>query len=265
MELKKALIVLDLETTGTWIEKDRIIEIAMIRCLPDQSRESYVKKVNPGIPIPVVVSELTGITDEHVKDAPAFREIAAEVLAFIGDCDFGGFNVERFDLPLLEREMFEAGQKFEWQKRTIYDAQRVYHLNERRDLSAAYKFYCEKDLENAHSALADAEATFEILECQVGKYGEGKASLDSLAHFHYKSLSEFFDPGRKFRWWNGELYPMFGKYAKRLNLREIARKDPEYLEWIIGRDFSDEIKELAEAALSGSFPVYASERPNGSL
>lgn len=254
MKISKPLVVLDLETTGTWIEKDRIVEIAMIKVLPDGTREVYHRRVNPGMPIPAIVSALIGITNEDVKEEPFFRDIAAEVTAFIGEANLGGFNIERFDLPLLEREMFEAGIKFEWQKHGIYDSQKVYHLNEKRDLTAAYRFYCQKDLENAHTALADTQATLEILTAQVAKYGNGREELEALADFNYRTLAEFYDSERKFRWWNGELYPMFGKHAKRLSLQEIARKDPEYLNWIIAKDFSDSVKELAENALRGQFP-----------
>ncbi len=256
MRISKTLVVLDLETTGTWIEKDKIVEIAMIRCSPEGARETYHKRINPGIPIPANVSALIGIKNEDVKDAPFFREVAREILEFIGDANFGGFNVERFDLPLLEREMFEAGVKFEWQKHGIYDSQKVYHLNEKRDLTAAYRYYCQKDLINAHSALADVQATLEILAAQVDKYGKGRDELESLADFHYRTLAEFYDSERKFRWWNGELYPMFGKYAKRSSLQEIAKKDPEYLHWMATKDFSDEVKELAENALRGQFPSF---------
>src|SRR5262249_2992538 len=136
MKLTKPVVILDLETTGLWIEKDRIIEIGMIKCLLDGSRQTYLKRVNPGIPGPRAVIELTGISDEALADAPRFTEIAHEVLAFIGDADFGGFNIERFDLPMLEREMFDSGHRLEWRHRTIYDAQKIYHIHEKRDLKA---------------------------------------------------------------------------------------------------------------------------------
>ena len=126
MKLKKPLVVLDLETTGTWIEKDKIIEIGMIKCSPDGNQETYEKKVNPGIPIPKNVSEITGINNEDVKDAPFFKDIFREVYEFIDDYDLAGFNIERFDLPLLARELNEMGIDFEWEKRTVYDAQKIY-------------------------------------------------------------------------------------------------------------------------------------------
>jgi len=232
MKLNHTLIVFDLETTGIWVEKDKIIEIAMIKCAPNGHKEEYEKRINPGMPIPKIVSELTGISDVDVKDAPAFKDVAQEILDFIGDAEFGGFNVDRFDLPLLERELYEAGHKFNWKQRNTYDAQKVYHLNEKRDLSAAYEFYCNKSLDNAHTALADTQATFDILKAQVAKYGNGDDTIGALKLFDYEKRGNFYDDEGKFRWWNGKLYMMFGKYARKNSLQEVAKKDRKYLQWI---------------------------------
>ena len=261
MKLNRPLVVLDLETTGTWIEKDCIIEIGMIRCLQDGRRNIYEKKVNPGIPVPKIVTEVTGISNEDVKSAPRFREIAEEVFEFLQGADLGGFNLERFDLPVLAREFKEVGYKFDWQDRAIYDAQKIYHLHEKRDLTAAYAFYCHKDLHEAHSALADSEATLAVLESQLKKYGKGSDQIEALKDFDYFKKEEFFDSGKRFRWWNGELYMMFGKYARKTTLKEIVQKDHKYLEWILTQDFSEEIKDLIEDVLEGNFPVYK-ESPN---
>ncbi len=229
----------------------------MVKRLPDGSVEKYVKRVNPGMPIPPKVSQLIGITDEDIKDAPPFKAIAHEVLSFIADADLGGFHIERFDIPVLERELIEAGLKFERADRVVYDAQKIYHIHEQRDLMAAYQFYCDKNLANAHSALGDAEATLEILGAQARKYGStGDGSIEDLKEFDYERHSEYFDKDRKFRWWNGELYPMFGKYARKKSIKEIANKDREYLLWILTRDFSEEVKALVEGALDGKFPEF---------
>ena len=254
MKLTNTLVVLDLESTGTWVEKDRIIEIALVRTDPDGGRDVYEKRVCPGMPIPPAVTKLTGISDDDVKDAPLFKEIAHDVLAFIGDADLGGFNIERFDFPMLRRELIDAGLTLPMEGRRIFDAQKVFHLNEKRDLTAAYKFYCQKDLTNAHSALADTEATLEILVSQSARYGED--SLDSLSRFDYTSSDEFYDSERKFRWWNGKLYMMFGKYAKRYSLEDVVKKDRGYLEWILSANFNQDVKSLVENALNGQFPVY---------
>ena len=254
MKLSRTLVVLDLETTGTWIEKDKIIEIAMIKCQPSGETVTFDQRVNPGIPIPPKVSEITGIKDDDVKDKLPFFEIARAVIDFIGDADLAGFNVERFDVPLLSRELQEVGIKLDMNVRHVYDAQKIYHLNAKRDLSAAYQFYCDKPLQGAHAALVDTQATLEILTAQVAAYSKGSGDLETLQEFEYKQTSEFFDADRKFRWWNGELYMMFGKYARTESIRDIAKKDPSYLQWILTKDFSDEVKNMVQGVLNGKFP-----------
>ncbi len=255
MKLTHPLVVLDLETTGTWVEKDRIVEIGLVRCQNDGSRRTFVKRVNPGIPIPPAVSQITGITDADVAAEPLFPAIAREVLDFIGDADFAGFNIERFDLPILEREVFEAGLRLEWRHRTLYDCQKIYHIHEKRDLKAAYKFYCRKELQNAHTALGDTEAALEILDAQIERYGGGNEYVESLIDFDYEPPRDFFDDERKFRWWNGELYPVFGKYGRKYSLKEIVVRDRAYLEWLLTTDFDDKVKQMLTESLEGKFPV----------
>jgi len=254
MIIKKPLVVFDLETTGTWVEKDKIVEIGMVKLIPGGGRQDYVKRVNPGMPIPVNVTRIIDITDNDVKDAPRFKEIARDVSDFIGESDLGGFNIQRFDLPVLEREFLEAGIGFHWQSRDIYDAQKVYHIHEKRDLTAAYKLYCDKYLTNAHTALGDAKATLEILEAQIKRYGKEEEGVESLRDFDYEQSSAYFDAERKFCWWNGNLYPAFGKYRRKKHIKDIARRDRSYLEWLLGADFSSDIKQLAANALKGEFP-----------
>ncbi len=261
MKLTKPVIILDLETTGLWVEKDRVIEIGMIKCIPGGGQEQYLRRVNPGILIPEAVVELTGISNEDIKQAPFFKQIAQEALDFIGDSDFGGFNIERFDLPLLEREVFEMGLRLEWRHRTIYDAQKIYHIHEKRDLKAAYRFFCDKDLVSAHSAVGDAEATLEILKAQIQKYGGGNEYLESLIDFDYEPQGSFFDGERKFRWWSGELYPVFGKYGRKHSLKEIVEKDVAYIRYLISTDFDEKTKNMLKAALDGKFPTPTEKTP----
>ena len=270
MKLTKPVVVLDLETTGLWVERDKIIEIGMIKCLPagqagplNGRRETYLRRVDPGIPIPPSVVRLTGITNEAVSGQPAFREIAHEVLEFIGEADFAGFNVERFDLPLLEREVFDAGSRLEWRHRTVYDAQKIYHIHEKRDLKAAYRFFCGKDLANAHSALGDAAASLEILGVQIDRYGAGSEYLESLIDFEYEPLSMFFDAERKFRWWNGELYPVFGKYGRKHSVREIVQKDAAYVQYLLTTDFDEKVKNMLQEALAGKSPEFSPQKGPG--
>jgi DNA polymerase III subunit epsilon len=226
----------------------------MIKIMPDGSRETYIKRVNPGMPIPANVTRIINITDDDLKDAPRFKEISKEALDFIGDSDLGGFNVLRFDIPLLEREFYDAGITFNWRNRDVYDAQKVYHVHEKRDLMAAYLLYCGKKLENAHSALNDADATVDILEAEIEKYGDKKKGIESLRDIDYESKSDYFDKERKFCWWNGQLYPMFGKHGKKKHLKDIAKEDREYLHWMLTKDFADDIKAMIKKALAGEFP-----------
>ena len=254
MKISRPLVVLDLETTGTWVEKDKIVEMGLIKLMPDGTRIDYIKRVNPGMPIPPNVTRIINITNDDVKDKPYFKDIAKEALSFLEGADLGGFNILRFDLPLLEREFYEMGLNFHWQDRDIYDAQKIYHINERRDLMAAYLLYCGKKLENAHSALNDADATVDILDAQIGKYGAIEKGIESLKDIDYERSSEYFDKERKFCWWNGQLYPTFGKYGKKKHIRDIAKLDSEYLEWMLTKDFDASIKVMIQKVLKGQFP-----------
>lgn len=254
MKISRPLVILDLETTGTWVEKDRIVEIGLIKLMPDGTRLDYMQRVNPGMPIPPNVTRIINITDADVKDKPYFKEIAKDALSFLGDSDLGGFNILRFDLPLLEREFYEAKLNFHWRDRDIYDAQKIYHIHEKRDLMAAYLLYCGKKLENAHSALSDAEATMDIIDAQVRKYGSAESGIESLKDIDYERSNDYFDKERKFCWWNGQLYPTFGKHGKKKHIKDIARDDPEYLEWILTKDFDNEVKAMIQKVLDGQFP-----------
>lgn len=254
MKVSKPVVVFDLETTGTWIDKDKIIEIAMIKVNVDGSEEEYHRLLNPGMSIPGHITELTGINDDDVADEPFFKQVAGEIVEFIGEADLGGYNVRKFDVPFLQRELNDVGMSLDMSHRFVFDAQTVFHVNEKRDLTAAYQFYCQKELQSAHSAAADTRATLEVLKGQIERYSEDHNSLDQLKQFEYTVNDEFYDPERRFRWWNGELYMMFGKYA-RTSLKEVAQKDTGYLEWILNKDFNDEVKEVVQGALKGEFPT----------
>jgi len=183
LQLKKPLAFIDLETTGTNLACDRIIEIAIVRINTDGSKVIKRKLVNPEITIPSGASDVHGITDDMVKEAPTFKQIANEIKQFIENCDLAGYNSNRFDIPLLVEEFLRAGLEFEITSRKLLDVQRIYHQMEQRTLGAAYRFYCNKTLEGAHSAEVDAAATSEVLEAQLEKYPQLGESVESILNF----------------------------------------------------------------------------------
>ncbi len=183
LQLRKPLAFIDLETTGTNLACDRIVEIAVVRVNPDLTKQVKRKLINPEIPIPSGASDVHGITDEMVKEAPVFKQVANEIKQFLENCDLGGYNSNRFDIPLLVEEFLRAGLEFEITTRKLLDVQKIYHQMEQRTLGAAYKFYCNKILEGAHGAEVDAAATSEILEAQLEKYPQLGESVDINSKF----------------------------------------------------------------------------------
>jgi DNA polymerase-3 subunit epsilon len=234
LELNKPLAFIDLETTGINLASDRIVEIAMIKISPDGSRLVKRKLINPGIPIPAQATEVHGITNEMVKDAPTFKQVANEVRQFLDLCDLGGYNSNRFDLPLLVEEFLRAGQEFDVAGRELLDVQRIYHLMEPRNLSAAYRFYCNKDLKDAHSAEADAQATWEVLESQIQKYPQLGNTIDSILKI--TGREEIVDFARRFGMENGEVVFNFGKH-KGKPVTRVLKEEPHYYDWMMKGDF----------------------------
>ncbi|HVI49100.1 MAG TPA: 3'-5' exonuclease [Chitinophaga sp.] len=232
--LKRPLAVIDLETTGTNVATDRIIEIAIIKVFPDKSTQSKVKRINPGMPIPAGSTAIHGIKDEDVKDEPTFKQVANELRQFLDNCDLAGYNSNRFDIPLLVEEFLRVEMDFDVSKRKFVDVQRIFHLMEKRTLGAAYKFYCDKQLENAHSAEADALATYEILEAQLGRYAELQADIDGLAHFTKED--DYIDFARRIVMQGGQEVFNFGKYKGR-PVREVLKIEPQYYDWMMKADF----------------------------
>lgn len=235
LKLHKPLCVFDLETTGTNVSKDRIVEICILKVNPDASRESKTWLVNPEMPIPKESTAVHGITDEKVANAPTFREIASKVLEMISGSDLGGFNSNRFDVPLLAEELLRAGIDFDLSKFKLVDAQTIFHKMEPRNLTAAYKFYCKEELVNAHSAEADVLATFEVLDAQVGHYEDLPNDIAGLSEFsvHNKfadlaGMIHFDDSGT-------EIFA-FGKY-KGQSVKEVFQRDLGYYSWIQNADF----------------------------
>jgi DNA polymerase-3 subunit epsilon len=236
------LVFFDLETTGINIVKDRIVEISFIKVYPNGKEESKTRRINPGMPIPPESTMIHGISDEDVKDCPAFKEIARSLANQIEGCDLAGFNSNRFDIPMLAEEFQRAGVDIDLNRRKFVDVQTIFHKMEQRTLSAAYKFYCDKELENAHTAEADAKATYEILKAQLERYPDLKNDVVSLAEFSSFGNNVDF-AGRMVYNDKGEEVINFGKY-KGVLVAEVLRKDPGYYSWIMNGDFPLNTKKM---------------------
>ncbi len=234
LKLTRPLAFIDLETTGINLATDRIVEIAIVKLMPDGTRQVKRKLINPQMPIPQVTTDIHGITDEMVKDAPAFKQVANEIRQFIDNCDLAGYNSHRLDFPLLAEEFLRAGLNFDITDKSLLDVQKVYHMMEPRTLGAAYKFYCDKQLDNAHSAEVDAQATMEILGAQVEKYEQLGDSVESIIKFTGKE--EIIDFARRFVMDNGVEVVNFGKHKGR-PLVDVLKSEPQYYDWMMKGEF----------------------------
>lgn len=240
LQLSKPIAFIDLETTGISITNDRIIEIAIVKIAADGTRLVKRKLINPGMPIPAGSTAVHGITDEMVKDAPSFKQVANECKQFMDHCDIGGYNSNRFDIPMLIEEFLRAGIEFSTEGRKFVDVQKIFHKMEERTLSAAYKFYCQKILEGAHSAEADAQATYEILEAQVTRYPQMGATVDSIVQF--TGEDEMVDFARRFIKENGIEIFNFGKH-KGKTVEKVLKEEPQYYDWMMKGDFAMNTKQ----------------------
>ena len=250
LNLKNPLVFFDLETTGVNIVKYRIIEISFVKVSPNGQEICKTRRINPGMPIPPESTAIHGITDEDVKDCPTFKEIAKSLAAQIKGCDLAGYNSNRFDIPLLAEEFIRAGVDIDLNRRKFVDVQTIYHKMEQRTLAAAYKFYCNKDLNNAHTAEADTMATYEVLKAQLDRYPELQNDIDFLSKYSsYNNNVDF--AGRMIYNDKGEEVFNFGKYKGQL-VTDVLRRDPNYYEWIINGDFALNTKKiLTEIKLRG--------------
>ena len=235
LNLKRPIIFFDLETTGIDIARDRIVEISMVKVMPDGEEIVRTRRINPGMPIPAEATAIHGITDEDVKDCPLFPQIAKSLAQFIEGCDFGGFNSNRFDLPVLVEEFLRAGVDVDFKRRRFVDVQNIFHKKEQRTLVAAYKFYCDKDLEDAHSAEADTLATYEVLMAQLERYPDLENDIDKLAEFSTRGEAADY-AGRILFNEKGEEVFGFGKYKGR-PVAEVFRAEPSYYAWMMNGDF----------------------------
>lgn len=233
LKLERPLAIFDLEATGLNIAKDRIVEIAILKIHPDQTEETFSARVNPEMIIPQEVIEIHGITNEDIQDAPTFKDLVSKIEAFIGDADLGGYNSNKFDIPMLAEEMLRAGSTFNLTNRKFIDVQNIFHKMEQRTLSAAYMFYCNEDLNNAHSAQADTTATWEVLKAQLEKYPDLKGEINFLADFSKGGNFNNLDfAGRLGIDENGDAVYNFGKH-KGKTVRQVHHDEPGYYGWFV--------------------------------
>lgn len=256
LKLDRPLIFFDLETTGIDPATDRIVEICALRVDSDGSRESRTRRINPERPIPAGATAIHGIRDEDVQDEPTFRQIARGLLEFLGDADMAGFNVLRFDLPLLDREFRDCGLDLGLAGRRVVDAMTIFHRMERRDLSAAVSFYLGRSHEGAHAAEADVTATAEVLEAQLERYTDLPRGVEELDAWMRGGRAAGVDRSAKFVWKDGEAVLAFGKHQGKA-LRQVAQENPGYLEWVARSDFPEDAKRVASEALAGRFPTQS--------
>jgi DNA polymerase-3 subunit epsilon len=250
LNLKNPIVFFDLEATGLNIAEDRIVEISLLKVNVDGSEELKTYRVNPEIPIPKKVTDIHGITDEDIKNEPAFKEIASEIAKFIKGCDLGGFNSNKFDIPLLAEEFIRAGVDIDLKKRKFVDVQTIFFKMEKRDLKSAYKFYLDKELENSHSAQADTVATYEILKAQLERYEKPerkeqqplKNDVDYLAGFSSFNKNADFVGRIVYNDKNEEVFN-FGKY-KGKKVEDVLEKDPGYYGWMMNGDFPEYTKKV---------------------
>lgn len=252
LSLKRPLVFFDLETTGISTNNDRIIDACLIKVFPDGREETINYRIHPGMPIPPESSAIHGIYDKDVEGKPHFKDIAHELNRFLDNCDFAGFNSNRFDFPMLVEEFFRAGVEFEIENRKFIDVQRIFHIMEPRNLSAAYRFYCEKELENAHSAEADTRATLEVFKAQLDKYPQLEKNIDALHKI--SGQSNLVDlAGRIVLNDKGQEVFNFGKH-KGKTVTEVFAKEPTYYEWMMQGDFPLQTKQvITRLRLKGAF------------
>lgn len=236
LNLANGIVFFDLETTGINIAKDRIVEISLLKILPNGKEEQRTLRVNPEMPIPKQASDIHGIYDEDVKDCPAFKEIAKELAHFLEGCDLGGYNSNRFDIPLLAEEFLRVGVDFDMRKRKFVDVQTIFHKMEQRTLSAAYRFYCDKSLEDAHSAAADTMATYEVLKSQLERYeGQIENNIEFLSKFSTQNNNADFAGFIVIDADGVEVFN-FGKH-KGISVEKILKEQPGYFAWMLNGEF----------------------------
>jgi DNA polymerase-3 subunit epsilon len=249
-QLDRPLAVFDIESTGTNPRADRIIELSIVKILPKGGQQVKSYRCNPGIPIPAEATAIHGITDADIAAAPLFKTLAPEIYRLLEDCDLAGYNIIRFDVPMLIEEFLRASINFPLNTRRIIDAQRIYHKREPRDLKAALAFYCNELYLEGHRAESDALATVRVLEGQFERYSDLPRNMDELAKYCDLRDPSWVDRDGKLRWTNGEITINFGR-KKGERLGELARHDPGFLRWMLKGDFASDTKDIVAKVLEG--------------
>ncbi len=235
LKLKRPIVFIDLETTGISVSSDRIVEISLLKITPDGKEQWITSRINPEMPIPQQATDIHGISDKDIADAPAFREVAKNLALFLEGCDLAGYNSMRFDIPLLAEEFLRTDTDFNFRKRKYVDVQIIFHKKEQRTLTAAYQFYCNKELKDAHSSKADTSATYEVLKAQLDRYDDLENDIEKLAD--YSSYNDFVDfAGRIILDENGVEIFNFGKH-KGKPVEKVLEEEPSYYSWIMNGDF----------------------------
>jgi DNA polymerase-3 subunit epsilon len=251
LSLIRPIAFLDLETTGVNLSTDRIVEIAVVKIMPDHTRQVKRKLLNPEMQIPVASSDIHGITNEMVKDAPTFKQAGNEIKQFLQDCDLGGYNSNRFDIPILMEEFLRAGMDVDLSNRRMIDVQHIFYSMEPRTLSAAYKFYCQKELINAHSAEADINATIEVFMSQLERYNQLGNNIDSI--LSVIGEEKIVDYARRFSFdEKGVEVFNFGKY-KGKSVSDVLKSEPHYYDWMMRGDFPLHTKQKLTEIMNRSF------------
>lgn len=257
LKLSRPLAFFDLETTGINTQSDRIVEIAVVKYLPRGTIREFEHRINPEIPIPSLSTAVHGITDADVALAPTFAQIVQRLVDFLEDCDFSGFNVRRFDLPLLQQEFRRCGLELDLSGRHVVDVQTIFHMKEPRDLSAALRFYCQRDHVGAHGAMADVRATAEIFSAQLQRYDDLPRTIDELEAVVHPKDPSWVDEEGKLVWEANNVILTFGKY-RGTPLQNVIHRDRDYIQWILDGSFPESMKSVIRNMMDGVMPEPAS-------
>ncbi len=254
LQLDRPLAIFDIEATGTNTQTDRIVEIAIVRLHPDGRQDPHVFRLNPEMPIPPEVSRIHGIRDEDVRDCPTFTQSAPAIAAALEHCDLAGFNLLRFDIPMLAQEFHRAGLAVDLVDRRVIDVQRIFHKREPRDLTAALSFYCNELHLDAHGAMPDVAATLRVLEGQLQRYRDLPHDVAALDAYCNPRDPAWLDRDGRLKWEGDEVVVNFGK-KKGTRLRDLVRDDPGFVKWLLRSDFPREVKTVFEQAQRGEWPT----------